>query len=43
MGVGAAMIGLRPVVDRRYGLGEAVDAFREMGTARHFGKIVLEH
>lgn len=35
--------GLHPVVDRRYDLAEAVDAFREMEEARHFGKIVLEH
>lgn len=35
--------GLRPVIDRRHPLAEAADAFREMESARHFGKIVLEH
>jgi NADPH:quinone reductase-like Zn-dependent oxidoreductase len=35
--------GLRPVVDRRRPLAEAAEAFREMESARHFGKIVLEH
>ncbi|MEX5305363.1 NAD(P)-dependent alcohol dehydrogenase [Kocuria sp. CPCC 205258] len=35
--------GLRPVIDRRRPLAEAADAFREMESARHFGKIVLEH
>ncbi|MFI7496300.1 NAD(P)-dependent alcohol dehydrogenase [Kocuria sp. M4R2S49] len=35
--------GLRPVIDRRHRLAEAADAFREMESARHFGKIVLEH
>ena len=35
--------GLRPVIDRRRPLAEAAYAFREMESARHFGKIVLEH
>ncbi len=35
--------GLRPVIDRRHHLAEAADAFRQMESARHFGKIVLEH
>lgn len=35
--------GLRPVIDRRHDLAEAAEAFREMESARHFGKIVLEH
>jgi NADPH:quinone reductase-like Zn-dependent oxidoreductase len=32
---------LRPVVDRVFGLAEAVEAFRYLESAAHFGKIVL--
>jgi len=34
--------GLRPVVDRSFGLEEAADAFRYQESGRHFGKICLE-
>lgn len=32
---------LRPVVDRAFGFGQAVEAFRHMESAAHFGKIVV--
>ncbi|MEX5296706.1 NAD(P)-dependent alcohol dehydrogenase [Kocuria sp. CPCC 205268] len=35
--------GLRPLIDRRHPLADAADAFRELESARHVGKIVLEH
>lgn len=34
--------GLRPVIDRRYGLEEIVEAFRYQESNQHFGKICLE-
>ena len=33
--------GLRPVVDRVFPFADAVGAYREFGTGRHFGKIVI--
>lgn len=35
--------GLRPVIDRSYGLAEAADAFRHQESGQHFGKICLEY
>lgn len=35
--------GLRPVIDRRFTLGEIADAFRYEESGRHFGKICLEY
>jgi NADPH:quinone reductase-like Zn-dependent oxidoreductase len=34
--------GIRPVIDRRFGLAELADAFRFEESNRHFGKICLE-
>jgi NADPH:quinone reductase-like Zn-dependent oxidoreductase len=34
--------GIRPVIDRSFGLAELPDAFRHQETNRHFGKICLE-
>ncbi len=34
--------GMRPVVDRSFGLAELADAFRHQESNRHFGKICLE-
>jgi NADPH:quinone reductase-like Zn-dependent oxidoreductase len=34
--------GLRPVIDRTFGLGELADAFRYEESGKHFGKICLE-
>ena len=34
--------GLRPVIDRSFGLEEIADAFRYQESNRHFGKICLE-
>jgi NADPH:quinone reductase-like Zn-dependent oxidoreductase len=33
--------GLKPVVDRRFPFERAVEAYREFGTGRHFGKVVI--
>jgi NADPH:quinone reductase-like Zn-dependent oxidoreductase len=35
--------GLRPVIDRSYGLAQTADAFRYQESGRHFGKICLEY
>lgn len=35
--------GLRPVIDRSYGLEELAEAFRYEAAAQHFGKICLEY
>ncbi|MCM3487094.1 zinc-dependent alcohol dehydrogenase family protein [Kocuria rosea] len=35
--------GLRPVIDRSYGLAQAADAFRYQESGQHFGKICLEY
>ena len=35
--------GLRPVIDRSYGLAEVAEAFRHQGSGQHFGKICLEY
>jgi len=34
--------GLRPIIDRSFGLTEIADAFRHQGSGAHFGKICLE-
>lgn len=34
--------GVRPVIDRSFGLGEIADAFRHQESGSHFGKICLE-
>jgi len=34
--------GLRPVIDRRFGLADTAQAFRRMEAGSHFGKIVVE-
>jgi len=36
-----AVAGLRPVVDRTYELKDAVAAYRDFLTGKHFGKIVI--
>jgi NADPH:quinone reductase-like Zn-dependent oxidoreductase len=35
--------GLRPVIDRSFGLAQAAEAFRHQESGRHFGKICLEY
>ncbi|WP_110690559.1 zinc-dependent alcohol dehydrogenase family protein [Salinicola endophyticus] len=34
--------GLKPIIDRSFGLGEIADAFRYQESGKHFGKICLE-
>jgi len=34
--------GLRPVIDRRFAFDDALEAYRTMRSARHFGKIVID-
>ena len=34
--------GLRPVIDKHFGLEQIADAFRYQETNQHFGKIVLD-
>ena len=34
---------IMPVIDRRFGLGEASAAYRHLASGGHFGKIVIEH
>ena len=34
---------IHPVIDQRFGLEDAQEAFRTMESASHFGKIVLNH
>lgn len=34
--------GIRPVIDRRFGFGEAREAFRHQNSAEPFGKVVIE-
>lgn len=34
--------GLRPIIDRSFGLDEIADAFRHQQTGKHFGKITLD-
>jgi NADPH:quinone reductase-like Zn-dependent oxidoreductase len=35
--------GVRPVIDKSFGLGEIADAFRLQESGGHFGKICLEY
>ena len=39
---GIDLSGLKPVIDKSFGLNELADAFRYQETGQHFGKIVVE-
>ena len=42
LAVGAAMTGLRPVIDSAFPLDDIAGAFRHQQSQKHFGKICLE-